>query len=56
MREEVNQNSKEAVLDYLISLLDDSNDFSWSLQRPAMQYCFVVWSREPLTILPKLTR
>ena len=30
MREETDQNSKTAILDYLISLLDDSNDFSWS--------------------------
>ena len=30
MREETDQNSKSAMLDYLISLLDDSNDFSWS--------------------------
>ena len=30
MREETDQNSKTAVLDYLISLLDDCNDFSWS--------------------------
>ena len=30
MREENNENSKDAMLDYLISLLDDANDFSWS--------------------------
>ena len=30
MREETNQNSKEAMLDYMISLLDDANDFSWN--------------------------
>ena len=30
MREETNPNSKDAMLDYLISLLDDVNDFSWS--------------------------
>ena len=30
MREETDQNSKTAMLDYLISLLDDSNNFSWS--------------------------
>ena len=27
MREESDQNSKEAMLDYLISLLDDANNF-----------------------------
>ena len=30
MREETDQNSKTAMLHYLISLLDDCNDFSWS--------------------------
>ena len=30
MREETNQNSKDAMLDYLISLLGDANDFSWN--------------------------
>ena len=30
MREESNQNSKEAMLDNLIPLLDDANDFSWT--------------------------
>ena len=30
MREGTNQNSKDAMLDYLIFLLDDLNDFSWS--------------------------
>ena len=30
MREETDQNSKETMLDYLISLLDDANDFSWT--------------------------
>ena len=39
MREETYQNSKDAMLDYSISLLDDANDF---FQRPAMQCCFVV--------------
>ena len=28
MKEETDQNSKDAMLDYLISLLDDANDFS----------------------------
>ena len=30
MREEKDQNSKNSMLDYLIALLDDSNDFSWA--------------------------
>ena len=30
MREESNQSSKEAMLDYLIYLLDDANDFLWA--------------------------
>ena len=30
MREEKNSKNKEAMLDYLIALLDDSNDFSWA--------------------------
>ena len=29
-REEIDQNSEEAMLDYLISLLDDANDFLWT--------------------------
>ena len=28
--EESNHNSKEAMLDYFISLLNDANDFSWT--------------------------
>ena len=28
MKEETDQNSKDAMLDYLISLLDDAKDFS----------------------------
>ena len=30
MREETNENSKDAMLDYLFSLMDDANDFSWN--------------------------
>ena len=30
MNEESNQNSKDAMLDYLISIMGDSNDFFWS--------------------------
>ena len=30
MREEKNSKNKQAMLDYLIALLDDSNDFSWA--------------------------
>ena len=30
MRDESDKNCKEAMLNYLISLLDDANDFSWS--------------------------
>ena len=30
MRDENCIQNKDAILDYLISLLDDSNDFSWS--------------------------
>ena len=30
MRDESHKNCKEAMLSYLISLLDDANDFSWS--------------------------
>ena len=33
MREETNQNSKEAMLDYLISLLDDANNFWWTSEK-----------------------
>ena len=29
MREEQDKNCKDAMLNYLIALLDDSNDFSW---------------------------
>ena len=38
MREKVYQNSKEGMLNYLISLLDDANDFSW----PAAKACHAV--------------
>ena len=29
MREETNQNLKDHMLNYLIHLMDDANDFSW---------------------------
>ena len=37
--------NKDAMLDYLISLLDDSNDFCGLLQKPAMQCSYVAWSK-----------
>ena len=29
MREETNQNLKDHMLNYIIDLMDDANDFSW---------------------------
>ena len=53
MWEEINE---EAMLDYLIFYWIIRMRFPGVLQRPAMQCCFVVWSREILKILLKLTR
>ena len=33
MREETNQNLKDHMLNYLIDLIDDANDFSWSVAK-----------------------
>ena len=33
MGDELDKNCKEAMLSYLISLLDDANDFSWSVAK-----------------------
>ena len=54
MRDESDKNCKEAMLGYLIYLLDDANDFSWPQLRPAMQCSYVAWSRVKLKILLKL--
>ena len=54
MREENCIQNKNAKLDYLISLLGDSNDFCGLLQKPAMQCSYVAWSKEKLKIILKL--
>ena len=57
MREEKYDESKNCMLDYLIALLDDANDFSWQNQlRPAMPFCCVEWSRVRYPIGQKLTK
>ena len=46
MRDEACQNNKEAMLEYLISLLDNSNDSHGLQPKPAVPYSSVVWNRE----------
>ena len=45
MKEEKNSEMKEHVLDYVIALLEDANDFSWVPKRPAMQCYCVAWNK-----------
>ena len=44
MKEESNVENKEHMLDYLIQLLEDANDFFVGCQRPAMLSYFVGWN------------
>ena len=37
--------SKDFMSDYLVSLLDDEQDFAWEATKPAMQCSYVSWSR-----------
>ena len=39
MREEKYEESKDCMLDYLIVLLDDANDFSWQSASHAVLLC-----------------
>ena len=56
MREETDTNSQNLMLDYLIALLDDSNNFSWASAK-ASQLCFsVAWSRDRLKISLRLIK
>ena len=43
MREESDQNSKEAMLDYLIFSLDDANDFSWTSAKASHAVLLCHW-------------
>ena len=52
MREEQNSKKKTAMLDYLITLLDDSNDFSWSAAK-ASHAVFLEWSKAKSLIIHK---
>ena len=45
LRDENCQKIRDHMLDYLIALRDDSNDFSWHQPRPAMLCFYVAWSK-----------
>ena len=45
MREENDLENKNSMLDYLISLFEHAQDFSWIRQGPAMPFCYAEWSR-----------
>ena len=49
----MNCESKDFMLDYLVSLLDDAEDFSWEA---AMQYFCVVWSQGRFQIILRLKK
>ena len=56
MRKEQNSQKQKFVLEYLISLLDDANDFFPGMQqRPAMLCSCVGWSKEKLSRNKKTT-
>ena len=48
MRDEENLQTKGHMLDYLVALLDDSNDFRGRQRKLVMQYCYVEWSKVKL--------
>ena len=50
MKEEHDMSVREHMLDYMISLLDDAQDFSWQVAKPATPFFCVVWSRGRLQI------
>ena len=52
MREETDQNSKIFV--FLYHMMPKT--FPGALQKPAMQCCFVIWNRERLKIILKLSK
>ena len=56
MNEEQNAKDKKFTLEYLISLLNNANDFLGMRQRPAMICSYVGWSRGKLSVMNKLKK
>ena len=56
MKEESCQVTKNHMLDYLISLLDDSNDFSWRAAKASHAVLLCPWSRVRLSVGQKLRK
>ena len=44
------------MLDYLVYLMDDANDFSWELQKPVMWYFCAEWNKGKLRITVRLKK
>ena len=55
-REEHTVDTKNAILDHLSEIMEDTNDFSWQSANQHMLSCYVGWRRERLNglRLPKL--
>ena len=45
MREESDFENKNSMLDYLIALFEDVQDFSWDSAREAMPFSCAEWNR-----------
>ena len=48
MKEEKNPQIREHMLDYLVALFDDANDFSWDAAKARQLFCFAEWSKVKL--------
>ena len=54
MSNESDKNCKEVIVNYVISLLDDANNFSLSAAKACHTVYYVTWKRAKLRILLKL--
>ena len=56
MREEKNFHNQKFMLEHLISLLDDANDFSRMWPKPAMLGSYVRWSKGKVVVIMRLIK
>ena len=45
MKEERNLENKDSMLDHLISLFEDVQDFSWDVQGPTTPFYYIEWNK-----------
>ena len=54
MREETNQNLRDHMLNYLIDLMDDTNNFSWSVAKASHTIPLCCMEQVGLQVMTKL--